>query len=851
MSIESYMLDNGMHVVLEENRTSKVVSFSAVVKVGSAFETDKQAGISHVIEHMLFKGTPSRPTGTIAAEVEAAGGEINAYTSLDQTVFYINMASRYGDKGLSILADAVQNPIFDPDELARETEVILEEIRRGNDNPAHIAGEHLFQTAYAKHTYRRPIIGYPKTVKSFTQKHLLNFHKKWYTPHNVSFVVVGDFDTKRMLMKIKKAFSGFKGSPPPNSNIAYEPTQRSLRMSSHKMNVQSTYISIGFHIPEITHPHTPILDLLAHILGGSDSSRLEQNVKEQKRLAHNIYSYAYTPRFPGIFYIGALLDDSKTEPLIRSIRDEIEKLKLNPVTASELSVAKRNIKANQVYEKETVGGEGSKLASFIAAAGSYKFEKQYYKMIDETTPEDIIDAAKQYLIPNNCSISVVSPLKSKTPSSKIAKAFSERKTPTKTKARKAHKIHPVKKVLSNGITLMIRENHNLPLISICAACVGGVRSENKKNNGISALMTRNMLKGTSKMSAMEIATNIEKTAGHIEGFNGRNIMGLRGEFMSDYADEGFLLFADILMRPSFEKKEFEKEKNIILKMIRDQEDNLSSMAFVKFLQTLFPRHPYGLRSIGCSESVRSITRDDLVKFYRQSFKAGNMVISIVGDVNAERMIEQSEQLFKDMPKGKSSFKKIKEDTPPKLPRNCTLIKKGKEQAHIVTGFQGIRYTDSDRYAMSVLNDILSGQGGRLFINLRDKMSLAYSITSMCQDGIDRGFFAVYIGTEPSKIQKALDAIKYELNSIREKKVSRREMDRSKSHLIGTFELELQRNASHANSYTSYELLGLSWKEIEQYPEKISKVTAEDITRVAKKYIKPNAYTTSIVTPTKL
>ena len=162
MAIQSFTLDNGMQVLLEENHAAKVVSFNALAKVGSVNETDDEAGISHLIEHMLFKGTPTRPAGIIARDVEAAGGDINAYTSLDQTVYYINMASRFSKQGLEILADAIQNPLFDAEELAREKEVVLEEVRREQDNPSRMTIEHLFQSAYKAHTYGRPIIGFQK-----------------------------------------------------------------------------------------------------------------------------------------------------------------------------------------------------------------------------------------------------------------------------------------------------------------------------------------------------------------------------------------------------------------------------------------------------------------------------------------------------------------------------------------------------------------------------------------------------------------------------------------------------------------------------------------------------------------
>ncbi|MBT3182461.1 MAG: insulinase family protein [Deltaproteobacteria bacterium] len=849
MAIQTFTLDNGMEVVLEENHTSKVVSFSALVKVGSVNETEKEAGICHVIEHMLFKGTPSRPAGTIAMEVEAAGGDINAYTSLDQTVFYINMAMRYADKGLAILADALMNPLFDQEELEREAEVILEEIRREQDNPSRMAAEYLFQNAYKVHPYGRPIIGYPKTVKSFNHKALMDFYRRWYTPKNMSFVAVGDFDTKKMLQLIQKYFKGFKGKAPPDRAIKSEPKQKSSKLIIKEMNVQSSYLALGFHIPEITDPDVPTLDLLAHILGGTDSSRLEQEVKENKHLAHNIFSCAYTPKHPGLLYVGAMLSENAAHKTISAIKEEIEKLHHDPVTAEELSRAKINLKSNEIYEKETVGGQGGKIASFIGAAGSHEFEKRYYQMMTSVVSEDIKRVAAKYINFDNCTAIMIIPKGSKWSKNKSPLKNELKPSKRKTQMKEITAISKPKRVrLKNGTTLIIRENHNLPIVSICTAAVGGIRRETKRNNGISNMMSKMMLKGTKDRNAIQIATDIEKIAGNIDGFSGRNTCGVKTEFLSEYLREGFSLFSDVLCNPSFESGELKKEKHLTLKAIKDQEDALSSLAFANFLEELFPTHPYGLRSMGTVNSVKGISVGALKKHHREAFRSSNLVISVVGDVNPKEIEDIANEMLCDLPKGKGAAVKRKIDKKPSKSRKRIVTKKDKQQAHIVIGYQGVHFKSKDRYAMTVLNNIFSGQGGRLFRTLRDEMSLAYSVSSLNQEGIDPGYFAVYIGTDPSKSQIAIDAMIEELKKICFEKVSKDELDRAKQYLVGTYELELQRNGSLSNLYTFHQLYDIRFEEIDEYPKRILAVTRDDILRVARKYIDPDVYTLSIIKP---
>jgi zinc protease len=849
MAIRTFTLKNGMQVLLEENHAVKVVSFQALVKVGSASETIPEAGICHVIEHMLFKGTPARPTGTIARDIEAAGGDINAYTSIDQTVFYINMAMRFADRGLAILADAIKNPLFDAEELARETEVILEEIRREQDNPGRMVLENLFHTAYRVHTYGRPIIGTVESVKSFTREQLLDFHRRWYTPKNIAFIAVGDFETEAMLARIEQEFADFTGKDAPTPHIACEPVHTKNALSIKTMNIQSTYLSMGYNVPELTHPDVPAIDVLAHILGGSESSRLEQEIKERKRLVHNIYAFAFTPKHPGLLVVGAMLADKDTPKAITEIQGEFRRLANEPVTSEELARAKLNIRSNEIYDKETVGGQAGKIVSFLATAGDHEFEARYYQKLGDVSAEEVMEAARKYFTPENCTTSLIVPDNSRWSSNH--KAITKSMTAplkTGTAGRKTAHGGAEKIRLKNGATLLVIENRNLPVVSICAANLGGTRGETPATNGISGLMARLLTKGTTTRSAVRIAQDIEKIAGHVDGFSGRNSCGVRCEFLSEHLHQGFELFADVLVNPAFHAAEVAKEKAIIIKSIRDQEDALSTLAFIEFLRLLYPKHPYGLRQLGTRESVRKLTSEKLSRFHRSIMRAEDMLIGVAGDVNPAEVAALANELLRDLPRGKAKATKFKADARATKPVESIITKRDKQQAHIVIGFQGTTYKSADRYPMAVLNNILAGQGGRLFRQLRDKMSLAYSVSSMNQDGIEPGYFAVYIGTDPAKLDTAITAIFAELEGIRNHRVDAEELARSKQYVVGTYDLGLQRNGAIASTYTFNQLYGLKLDEIAKYPQRIMDVTANDVLRIARKYIQPAASTMAVIKP---
>ncbi|MBI2346525.1 MAG: insulinase family protein [Deltaproteobacteria bacterium] len=849
MTTTLHTLPNGLNVLLEENRAAPVISFNVLVMVGSAMETEAQAGICHVIEHMLFKGTPTRHVGQIAKDVEAAGGEINAYTSFDQTVYYINMASRFADKGLQILADAVQHPLFDAQELARESEVICEEIRREEDNPSHRVTERLFRQMYGVHPYGRPIIGYAHTVKGFTRDDLIAFWRKWYIPKNMTVIVVGDCDPATMLAKVEAAFGSLPADAlPPAPPLALPIEVGGPRATVEQTAIQSSYLSLGLPIPELTHTDVPAIDILAHALAGGESSRLEQALVERKQLAHSIHCYAFTPKGTGLFSIGGVLQTAKLEATMRAIWEEVARVQTHGITVEELARAKLNIRATETYEKETVGGQAGKYALFLGATGDHTFEQRYYAAIQETTVERVREVARRYLTPARTCIMWLAPKEDRGPTSEQLAAVCQppAAVPAKGKAR-TERTRPQWLTFPNGLRVIVHENHRLPLVACCAVALGGLRAETRATNGISMLVANALTKGTRHRKALEIAETIDSLAGSIDGFTGRNSLGVRGEFLAEKFAEGFALFAEVISEPAFPADEVAKEKRQLIEAIRNQEDNLPAIAMLHFTRALYGRHPYGLRQLGERDAVRSLTPIGLKRFYHRLTHPRHMVLGIAGDVDAASV---RRLVMKHLP--------WKGGRPPSFPRlphpgvtepiTVELKRADKQQAHIVFGFLGTTLGSPDQYRLTVLNYILSGQGGRLFTKLRDQQSLAYSVYSSHQAGIDPGLFTVYIGTEPGKVQTALDGIKRELKSLADNLVDEGEYERARQYLVGAFELDRQRNASMAGSYAFNVLYGLGLREVERYPEKILKVTREDVLRVARKYLRLDRAVCSIIWP---
>jgi len=892
--VMKFELENGLTVILEENHSSPVVAVNVWVKTGSACENEGEYGLAHVHEHMLFKGTEKRAVGEIARVIEGSGGDINAFTSFDETVYYVVIASRFQDTALDVLSDAMQNSTFDPNELEKELEVVVEEIRRGQDSPGRNLSEKLFSTMFQQHSYGRPIIGSEESVRSFDRKGITDFYHKWYSPQNMALIVVGDFDPEAIEAKIEETFGKLKKWDIPACDIAPEPEQTEMRAFVIDKPVQEGYFSLAYHAPNAKGEDVPALDVLANILGGGESSRLYRDIKEEKGLTNSIYSYAFTPKREGIFAIGGTLDPAESKEALSAIVEEVGRLKREPVSDLELSKAKVNIESDAIYTKETMQGQAQKLGYYEVEAGDFRYEDEYLDNVRKVTAEDVMAAANKYLNNSNMTAGFLLPTGQVTITADEIKSIAgeaegraavehiggensgadveageEELTeeeftvhgsgaapnaaasaaPSPTAGPNTTAESDVKEyVLDNGVRVLIKRNPGIPLFAARAAFLGGLRYEDAKTQGMSNFASRMLTRGTDTRSAARIAQEIESIAGDVQGYSGRNSFGVTVESLSQNFPEAMDIFADVLLNPSFDQQEVERARREILAEINREGDNLLKTTVNLFLSTLYSEHPYKFNPLGTVETVTSFNGKDIRAFYKKYAHPENLVITVVGDVDEEKALAAIKEEFGGMKKGSAAVPTVAAPAPPEKISERVETKPEKAQTHIIMGFLAPSISDKDSYAFEVLNTVLSGQGGRLFLELRDKKSLAYTVTSFYTPGLEPGFFGVYIGTAPQKEAEAVSAIKEQLGLVLEKGITDDELKRAQNYLVGSFEIGLQQNSSQAAKITFDELYGLGWDEYKKYSEEIYAVTKEDVVEAARKYIDLDKYTLVIVKP---
>jgi zinc protease len=846
--LHQFTLDNGLKVILEENRTAPVVALQIWANVGSANELDEEAGMCHFIEHMIFKGTEKRKVREMAREIESMGGSINAYTSFDQTVYHVIIASRYADTGLDILADAIQHSTFDPIELEREREVILEEMRMGMDDPSRRLFQQTMATVFQKHPYRRPIIGYEKTVRFIQRNQMLSFFKKWYVPNRMVFVAVGDFDPQKMEVEVREAFKDFKSSAQGPIPIVQEPEQEKLRSIVSYGNFKETYLEMAVPITSVNDKDTPALDTLSSILGGGEASRLVQKVKLEKGLVNSISASSFTPKDPGAFIIEATLPLENLQNAIEAILEEIKQLGQIGVTSEELNRVKVNLESDTIYDRQTVQGQARKLGYYETILGDLHFEREYLARVTLLQSEDIKEMVEKYFKPSQWTISLLVPSeKADAVKSLSLESIIERRSLRESTVQKDERPLLFKTVLENGIRLIVKENRSNPIVTLQASFLGGVRFEKEAQNGINQFIAVMVTKGTERQSSLEIAKKVQRMAGSLNGFSGYNSFGITFTFLSQHFNEAFGLFKEVIRQPSFDHEEMEKRRRLILASLRQQEDDLDRMVFQLFRKTLYEKHPYRMDTLGTLDSIRNLTQEDLRGYYQSMVVPENMVLTVVGDMETEQVVLAVKKGFGDLKKEGFSHPSIPQESFPQELRRTEIYQK-KEQAHFVLGFLGTSLQDKDRYAIEVLDAALSGQGGRLFYTLRDQESLAYALAFMASPNLDRGFIGVYMGTHPDKLERAIQGVLRELKKVKEEGLTADEVRRAKKYLIGNFEIGFQTNGAQAYQMSLDELYGLGFDHYQKYPQEIQKVSKEDVNRVIQKYFNLEAYTLAVIRP---
>ena len=835
-----YKLDNGQTVVIQEVKTNPIVTIDTWIKTGSINENDKNNGVSHFLEHLFFKGSTNHAPGEFDKILETKGAITNAATSKDFTHYYITIPSKDFDLALEMHSDMLLNPLIPRKELEKERKVVIEEIMKDANSPNTLVYDNLINLLYTNHPYKRKVIGKADIISKIQREEILDYYNKYYNPSNMVTVIVGDVDSASAIEKVKYDFNS-EYKKPLKSNYPKEKLLTSQAKKVAYTDTQSGYMLIGFRGTDVDDKDSYALDVLSTILGDGRSSIFYRTIKEQKQLAYSIGAANSGFRDDGIFYISANFTPDKCQKLEDNIFEEIANVQKNGVTEDQLNLAKNIIERDTYYERESISNIASEIGYTFVTTGDIKYYDNYIDNIKKVTTNDVKRVANKYLGKDKSAVSIVLPQSNK--EVQISNTTEKTSTPAKLISENAN---TQKYELSNGATLLLTPNKVNDIVAISIFSKGGEFTETIP--GTADLTASVLTKGTKKYSSLELAELLEDNGIKIVPSAKADSFSITVLTTKNEYAKTLEILNEIINNATLDDYEIEKSRTDILNTIKKSKDIPLNVAVDNYKTLIFENTPYSNSDKVLAKTLPQITQDDIKTYYDKAFFPQNVVISINGNVDKEKTINEFTKIFNNKKGEKFDYSK---HSIPSISQAKTATAKIKDLKTdwIIMGWQTAGVLNRKDYATLQVIDSMLGDGmsSRLFKNLRDKDGLAYQLGSQYSPNILKGAFIVYIGTNPENLDYAQKRLKEEVFRFKTEFVGTKELQEAKDKLLGHYIIGQETNLDKATTIGWFEASGRGYQFDDKYAQLINSVTESDIIEVANKYFNNN-YVLSIVKP---
>lgn len=829
-------LKNGLTVYIIRDSRFPLVCTRLFVGTGSANETAEQAGISHVLEHMVFKGTEKRPKGQVARDVESLGGYLNAATSFDKTWFITDMPAKHWKTGMDVVKDMAFHPSLDPAELEAEKDVIVSELKGGDDTPTRRLFEDLQVAGLAHTVYGRPIIGFEKTIRAVTVDDLRAYIRTWYQPQNMMLLVAGDIDPKAVLAHAEELFGDLK-----NDTILPEPAPVQLEGAAGGPRVEVTrgpwnkvYLGIALPAPALGDQRSIDLDVLAYALGGDGTSQFYRKYRYEKQLVDSISVGNMSLNRAGLFYMVAQLDADKVEPFWQEFTRDLAALDAGKITPDVIERARFNYEDGMDRASETLDGLTSWKATVQFELGGPQGEANVRHALAAVDSARLRQAQDLWLRPDQVRVRVLAPEKAQLPD---LDAILQRNWPAPAVERQkasavAEKVGKREIVdLGQGRTVILQPDRTIPYVSLEILRPGGNALLKPADQGLAQLTAATLTDGcgTRDLDAMERfvaerAASLSASAG-VQSFT----VSLTGpaRFNADY----FALLGDLLHKPTFAEKDVRRQADTLKAALVRRQDNPMSFMGSKINGFLFPGgQPYGFDGLGTAENQDRFGPGDVQAFWKQQ-NAQPWILSVAGDFDREKVLAFARSLpvptapAVDVPQPTWGTDK-------RLP----LSLPGRQQAHLLLAFHAVPLDHPDAPALMLLESVLSGQSGLLFNKLRDEQGLGYTVTAFYRSLPEAGFMAFYIGTTPRNLDVARQGFSGIIKDIKTDLLPADLLAKGLNRMEGSYYRGRQSLGARADEAASERLLGQPQDFQKRLLEKAAKVTPEQLREVARKYL---------------
>jgi zinc protease len=855
-NLKTDYLSNKLPVYHLKTTKAPVVTLQVWVKTGSADELKSEAGLSHFIEHLVFKGTDKFAPGEIAQVVEAAGGELNAYTSFDQTVFYVTVPKHQFEVAARVLSEMLIYPKFDPTEVDNEREVVVEEIKMGLDQPGRVSSKMLFDQMFKGHPYALPVIGTEENIRRVPVDEIKNYFGERYTGHNMSLVCVGDIEDEHLEI-LETYFKDLKFEGLKKQDRKRTPVLLSKDFVSHqKSEFEKDYFYISWPMKGYKSSDSETAELLSLLLGQGESSFLYDDLKLKKGLCRSIGASYFGGDENGIFVVSGVTIGDEIEALAKELPKSIEAFLKQSNIRTEILKARNIFDSEAAYSEESISSLCRNIGDdwlYYNRVGVTEEKKDRILNLDE---RDLKTFAKKIF-----SVKPYLSVLSKDDMSETLKSLPEKlqalskvepqfKAPTeadkleKVEFKKTTKIQKKKTwTTDRGSQVVFVPESVGSVVSVKIAFEGGELLTSDQEQGLVSLFGDLWGREFTDLSEKEVAAKMDFYCSSFNAFSGKHSVGLSLSTLSKYFDELSPFFAKSIDGALFSEEVLNREKLSLISQLKSRVDRPSAVAFQEFSKLIFKDHIYSRDSIGVVEHIENITTASLEKYLEQILSQ-RCVFSFVGDLEESQvksLVEDFESKLKAV--GETLLASAKT----KKPNKGAVLKEesDKNQSHIIIGYPAYNFKDDKKLHMDLVSALLGGQGGRLFIELRDKASLAYSVAPLDYAGLLGGYFGGYIACDPSKRETAISMMKVEFVKTTTSKFTSDEMAWMKNQVVGKFAMSSQRNSFISDTVLFDALYGLDPFEYETLEKRIDKITAEDLQNTMKEVLSGPEFIVSV------
>jgi zinc protease len=869
INVKEYKLKNGLTVLLHEDHSTPIVSVHTWYHVGSKNEAPGRTGFAHLFEHMMFQGSKNYVDGWRGVDelVGGSGAFVNGTTDEDRTYYYESVPSNFLERVLYLEGDRMGNLLdaMDQAKLDNQRDVVKNERRFRVDNvPYGTMGERIDEIMYPEgHPYHHSVIGSMEDLSAASLDDVKSFFRQYYVPNNTILVLAGDFNEKQAKAWIQKYFGPIKaGAAVTRPNAAQPQLTSIIRKQYEDPFAQLSRVALVWEGVRQYSPDEASLSILANILSSGRGSRLQSNLVYGKELAQQVGAFNGASEMGGQFQISATArKDKSLDDIEREINIEIERIKKDGPTAAELDRAINVIEAQTIYGMQTVLSKGGDLASYAGFLGQPNYFQTDLDRFRKVNPDDVRRVANQYLIANHLVMTYV-PAKTPPPPAAADKpASTESKKKDTALIAKQDAMLPKggpnpkftlpaieKSKLSNGLNLWVVRQPELPIVSMNMVVNAGGMLESSDKAGIASMTASMLNQGTKTRSALEIANGAQGLGIQLGASGGWDNSTVTAQTLTKNLDKALDYFSDIIMNASFPDADFQTLKRRTMGSFIQRRQSNSAVAGMVYDKVLYGTQAYGRQLNGDEKTVKAIGRDDLVKFYSTYYTPNNATLIVVGDVQPADIRARLETTFAKWKPADVQLAKGSDQQMMAKPAIYLVDKPGAAQSSISIGQVGIDRSNPDYFAVQVMNSILGGGGqSRLNMNLREDKGYTYGASSRFTPRRGAGPFAASSEVQTVSTKEAIQEFMKELNGIRGGRVvTPTELEVNKQSFIRRFPAGFETDGGIAGQLATLVTYGLPDAYYNDYIANINAVTADDVSRVANKYLDPSRMAIVIV-----